>query len=443
MMRALGRLLLRMESSPNVHSESSPASPAVAKPGWPRPPSMSTHVPSRLSQGDRGILRSRHIPDRDRGSPDRPARISNPGRLSVDMLRTSRVSNPGRPSGEMAPRPAIALPHTLATGLGPAPPQLALGRLFRTRDPARLSTIPSSGSPSATGGAGVPRLPIVGAQVPRRGSLLQTLATIHDAGGDAFQTFVSSPKSGRISPRSYDAYLADAPAVRAYLAGHGMQLWIHSAYTNNLSQPPGPKQDYVVGNVVKELEIAGALGAGGLVIHTGRWVSSGTAQAGIAHMRDAILRILAAPEGRRCPLLIEIPAGQGTELFPDPAVFLAFVRDMRARFPVARRRLRICLDTAHLWASGSLPPDSRGLVALFRRMRPMLIHMNNSAVASGSHVDRHAPPYDAEGQIGAITMAAVAHAATTALPRPIPMIMETPGKRLAMEIAWVKRMATM
>ena len=132
----------------------------------------------------------------------------------------------------------------------------------------------------------------------------------------------------------------------------------------------------------------------------------------MTHMRSNILAALehATPE---CPLLLETPAGQGSEVLRTWTEFAAFVS------AIADPRLRICIDTCHVFACGE---DPHTYLSKFLSAHPamtQLIHFNDSATPCGSCLDRHA--FCGQGHIGIEKMTAIANDAHAAN---IPMVIE-------------------
>ena len=113
-----------------------------------------------------------------------------------------------------------------------------------------------------------------------------------------------------------------------------------------------------------------------------------------------------------CPLLLETPAGQGTETLKDMNEFLNFVESFKDQ------RVRVCLDTCHVFACGHKPLEYIG-AALARPALLKLIHFNDSLGGCGSCVDRHASI--GAGNIGMEGMRAIAETCTAA---GLPMIIE-------------------
>ena len=111
-----------------------------------------------------------------------------------------------------------------------------------------------------------------------------------------------------------------------------------------------------------------------------------------------------------CPILLETPAGQGTEVLRTREEFTDFVAEF------GDGRLRMCIDTCHVFACGHQP-----LEYIQKTAPPFikLIHFNDSAAPCGSCIDRHAAI--GQGHSGDDTMAAIAHHAVT---HSLPMVIE-------------------
>jgi deoxyribonuclease-4 len=72
-------------------------------------------------------------------------------------------------------------------------------------------------------------------------------------------------------------------------------------------------------------------------------------------------------------------------------------------------RIRICVDTCHVFACGHQPIDYIGRLSTYHKKHKLvqLIHYNDSATPCGSRLDRHA--YMGTGHIGMTGMTAIAH----------------------------------
>lgn len=231
----------------------------------------------------------------------------------------------------------------------------------------------------------------IGRHLSKAGAFSESLKVVTD-GSRAWQYFLSPPRMTRVSVKQ-----EDIAASRAYIERTRARIFIHSPYIINLSQPPG-KDNYGVTCLRETLVAASAMGCQGVVVHVGKAVKLEVGEA-LANMRENILACLDVATVD-CPLLLETPAGQGTETLLTYAEFFGFVAE------IGDPRLRVCVDTCHVFASGQCP-----LAYLERAVREYpgwvrLIHFNDSLGACGSCVDRHALP--GAGHIGLAKMTALA-----------------------------------
>ena len=245
---------------------------------------------------------------------------------------------------------------------------------------------------------------LVGYHAPKQRSLPDTVRGLPDA-RRPYQIFLGAPHTSKMAIA--DAELAAASAV---IQERGVRIYVHSQYLINLSNP-AIEDRWHVELLRKNLQAAVAMGARGVVVHVGKSVKTEPAAA-VAVMRAAIAELLPAATAE-CPLLLETPAGQGTELLTGAADFLEFV----AAF--ADPRLRACVDTCHVFACGHNPLEYIEAITARDPVLLKLVHYNDSAAPCGSCVDRHA--HVGQGHIGLGPMQAIAELCTA---RGLPMVVE-------------------
>jgi deoxyribonuclease-4 len=105
----------------------------------------------------------------------------------------------------------------------------------------------------------------------------------------------------------------------------------------------------------------------------------------------------ATPE---CPILLETPAGQGSETLTTYTEFVEFV--LLFKDP----RLRVCVDTCHVFACGYQPIDYLKRITKYNKKLLKLVHYNDSATPCGSCLDRHA--FMGTGHVGIDQMLEIA-----------------------------------
>lgn len=194
---------------------------------------------------------------------------------------------------------------------------------------------------------------------------------------------------GTTSPMDSDLYLSDVSCQVFFdkstktgqykddllLSG---RVYVHGPYDVNLADI-----NVNLSRVKREICLAVKMGAKGYVLHVGKSIKT-PEQVALHRMKSNILTLIdiATPE---CPVLLETPAGQGTELLSNIDDMIDFFKRINDS------RLQICIDTCHVFASGS---DPLTYLIKWNDIMPntiKLVHFNDSNDEYGSRIDRHFP----------------------------------------------------
>jgi deoxyribonuclease-4 len=187
-------------------------------------------------------------------------------------------------------------------------------------------------------------------------------------------------------------------AFRVALADTEVEaLNAHDSYLINLASPDKTLRKQSLLSFIAELRRCNALKLGALVSHPGNFMDDRAS--GLARNADAITEALVEVPGK-VRVLLEATAGSGTAL----GASFEELAEIIERIPkVQRRRVGVCLDTAHIFAAGyDIANDYNGVMAKFgdtvgfERLGAM--HLNDSKAPLGSRRDRH--ELIGEGTIG-------------------------------------------
>jgi deoxyribonuclease IV len=226
----------------------------------------------------------------------------------------------------------------------------------------------------------------LGAHVSTSGGIYTAVERIRDMGGDAVQLFTQSPRTWR--PTNHDP--ANFERFKAERAETGIGLVLcHALYLVNLAAPDDAVYEKSVATLVNTLDVAAAIDAEGVVFHVGSHLGAGL-EAGLERVVPALEQAL-QHTSETTWLLMENSAGAGGTIGRSlDELATLFERLDR------HRRLGICLDSAHLYASGydvtkeqvydNVLDELDGLVGL-DRLRAL--HVNDSKAPLGSNRDRH------------------------------------------------------
>ena len=206
------------------------------------------------------------------------------------------------------------------------------------------------------------------------------------------QIFAGSKLSASLKDKTkYDS--ETRLALKKYIASNKIHLFIHSVYVINMCKYPASsgRAKYIHTNLLHDLQLASDIGAIGVVIHLGSSVGN-TKEAAIANLVSNITHIAKEmPSGVQ--LILESSSGQGNQVGVSLEKFHAIYTSIPANL---RRKIGICLDTAHIAASGvaiNTLDGAKAYLAEFERLFGMdklvAVHLNDNPYPVGSRRDVH------------------------------------------------------
>lgn len=227
---------------------------------------------------------------------------------------------------------------------------------------------------------------IFGAHTSTAGGLAKAIVRGANLGCDCIQIFVKNNMQWFGKPYDPDELSAWANEVAS---GKLKLIFGHTGYLINLAAPPGENREKSIKSLRQELYFATDLGLPFLVMHPGSHLKQGEEvglQQVIKGLDEAFTDLISPTR-----IALEITAGQGSCLG-------AKIEHLAAIFDGVRQPecLGVCLDTAHLFAAGFDIRTPEGWNAVLSRLDTLIglenllaIHLNDSKVDLGSHVDRH------------------------------------------------------
>ena len=259
----------------------------------------------------------------------------------------------------------------------------------------------------------------IGRHMPTHSKMVRAAEIARQIGCEAIQIFVSNPTGWRPPADDEKGCAAFAQAA------HACQLdpvVIHAPYLINLGTLDDGIWQKSVSLLTWTMQRGALLGAKYVVFHTGSHRGAGvttglarvaqgiekvlqesppisTAKDAIAISTDAINRVptfspdkSGSEKHSQVMLLLENDVGAGNSLghsFEQLAAILI-------QLPQYRDCLGICIDTAHLWGAGYDISSSHSTLQMlqnceetFGLTRLKVIHLNDTAMALGSHRDAH------------------------------------------------------
>ncbi len=201
------------------------------------------------------------------------------------------------------------------------------------------------------------------------------------------QMFLHNPQSGKnLCVLDLDM---DIIKSNQYIQEHNINYYTHSPYIINLSNPYNKKsvqtkevEPWCLRVLREDLQLTDAIGGKGVVVHVGKSTDKAESVA-LDVMYQSIQTVLPYAT-KECPLLLETPAHQGTELCWTYDSLKAFYDRFTDE---EKQRFKICVDTCHVFASGYDPLE---YLKRWDVKDIGLIHLNDSKCPKGARKDRHA-----------------------------------------------------
>ncbi len=216
------------------------------------------------------------------------------------------------------------------------------------------------------------------------GGPARAVETVHALGLSAVGLFVRNQRQWNAPPLGESTVREFRNARRRLGIGPAVA---HASYLVNLAGRDEVREKSIDA-LREDLQRSGRLGIEYVVVHPG---SHPDLEEGIARIAEGIDRAFATCSRRRVKLLLETTAGQGN-CIGHRFEHLAEIRRRSRR----KRRVGICLDTAHVFAAGY---DLRTPRAYARTMNELdetvglehllAVHLNDSKKPLASRVDRH------------------------------------------------------
>jgi len=234
----------------------------------------------------------------------------------------------------------------------------------------------------------------IGAHVPAAGGPAKSVERGAEAGATSIQIFNQSPRMWRGRDYNEDELAALQEARKVHRMG---PVLIHAVYLLNCASEDKDLRDKSLASLKLALRDGDALKAHAVVLHPGS-AKAGEVKPAIKRAGKVIKEALA--ETDRCPLHLENTAGAGGTLGRS---FEELADLMEAAG--GGKRLGLCLDSCHLYASGFDIRRPKGLTAVIDDCLRIVgakrlgsLHLNDSRSKLASNVDRH--DYLGDGELG-------------------------------------------
>lgn len=227
----------------------------------------------------------------------------------------------------------------------------------------------------------------LGAHVSIAGGVEESVLRGEELGCEAIQIFSKNQRQWNSKPLSSDSIHSFQEKLKDSSC---RQVVIHDSYLINLAHPDRDKRQKSIYSFLDEMQRADQLGVPFLVFHPGSHLKAGEKR-GIRIIAESLNRVFTDQREGNVRLLLEITAGQGTNLgykFEHISEIISLVEN--------KERIGVCFDTAHAFEAGYDIRTEEGYDRIFLEFdriigleRLKVFHLNDSKTDVGSRVDRH------------------------------------------------------
>lgn len=216
--------------------------------------------------------------------------------------------------------------------------------------------------------------------------IIESLIQIKNDGGDIVQIFITNQKD-RYSNKKIEV-------CRKYMEKHNSAIVIHSSYTHNIARG-WDEYSWWIDSIINEIKQTYKLSGLGIVLHFGKKLDL-TIEEAFNNMYTSLVHIHQRTQKyKSVKIFLETSSGQGTETCYDLKELAKFYNKI-VRIPALKERIKICVDTCHIFVAGYDIRTVSGVSKYLDQFDKLvgisnigLIHLNDSAVQLGEKKDRH------------------------------------------------------
>jgi len=222
--------------------------------------------------------------------------------------------------------------------------------------------------------------------------IINGINDVKNAGGNLAQIMLTLPGDTKAKSKSID----ELNDIKEYAQKNDMMLVVHSAYIHNIAKP-WDLYSWWLKNLELEIKYSHQLGAYGLVLHIGKQMDLSVEEAYNNMYSFLVFLHSKTMQYKNLLILLETSTGQGSEMCHVLEEFAYFYQKIsKNENKEFRKRIKICLDTCHIFASGYDIRTKKDITNFLEKFEDLigirhikLIHLNDSMMQIGEHKDRH------------------------------------------------------
>ena len=236
----------------------------------------------------------------------------------------------------------------------------------------------------------------LGFHVDNYKSILEALKRVKELNGNALQVYLGSKYLTSLREKM-EITKDQIDQIKQFLKDNKMKLFIHSILSLNFCRDPNnPRNKWGVDNLVYDLNLCNKLNGSGVVVHMGTHKTPSVNVSYDQCVKNFVESIkIALDQTKKVPILLETPVNRANIVGGTLEGLSRVYNSIPKKYV---KRVKICVDTQHIFASGYNMRNIDIVKDYFNRLdkligikNVLLIHFNDSDVQFNSKINRHAP----------------------------------------------------
>ena len=275
-------------------------------------------------------------------------------------------------------------------------------------------------------------------------TILDALRETKRLGGNILQIYLGNMTLTTLREK-YVLKKNEAKEIKKYLKENSMKIVIHAILTLNFcNDPNSPRNKWGIDNLSYDMNVCNQIGGIGCVIHMGTHKTPKidiSVEECMTNFINSLKMVL--DQTKKVPIILETPVSRNNIVGGTLEGFAELFNKVPDSY---KSRVRICVDTCHIYSSGYDIKTDEGSKEYFDKFNKLigfknlyLIHLNDSKTPLDSHIDRHAPI--GQGYIfNESNYGTLPYLINLSYENNIPMVLETSYENFKSEIKLVKSM---
>ena len=264
-------------------------------------------------------------------------------------------------------------------------------------------------------------------------------------GANVFQMFLGN-KSLTTLRQKYYLSNEDITVVKSLLKKYKIKLIIHSLLSlNYCNDPKSPRNQWGIENLVYDMNLCEKLGGIGCIIHMGtrktKKININVDQC-IKNYIKSLITVFKKTTSKKIPIILETPVNRENIVGGTIEEFAKLYNLIPKLY---KYRIKICVDTQHIFSSGYNINTLEGAKKYFEKFNTYIniknikvIHLNDSKVEFNSKINRHAPIGNGYIFSDKSSEESLKFIISLAIKNKITLILETHSSNFSKEIKMIK-----